>query len=39
MLLKVEDAKYMDSKIGIVKTWLLEFWEQTDDMEIEGVMI
>ena len=38
LLLKDQDAEFLDENLKTLKTWLENFWSQTDDMEIEGVI-
>jgi hypothetical protein len=35
-VLKREDAMFLDDKIA--KSWLQEFWKQSEAMEVEGLI-
>jgi hypothetical protein len=37
-VLKREDAMFLDDKIKIAKSWLQEFWKQSEAMEVEGLI-
>lgn len=38
VLLKEQDARFIDSSFKEVKKWLMNFWERTESLEVEGII-
>jgi CRISPR/Cas system CMR-associated protein Cmr1 (group 7 of RAMP superfamily) len=38
ILLKEGGARFLDDRLGRMKSWLTVFWKRTADMESEGVL-
>lgn len=38
VLMKEQAAQFMDDKISRVKIWSQDFWKNSEEMEIEGVL-
>lgn len=38
VLLREQDAKYLDDKMGKMKNWSKDFWKRTQDLDVEGVL-
>jgi hypothetical protein len=37
-LMKGGDVKFLENMVNKVKEWLQNFWQQTENMEIEGII-
>jgi len=37
-LMKGGDVKFLENMVDKVKEWLQNFWQQTENMEIEGII-
>lgn len=38
ILLKEGDIKFLDGMTGTMKSWQQNFWRQTNELEVEGVL-